>query len=269
MRLGISSYTYGWAVGVDGDRPEGALTALDLVDRAAELGVGVLQICDNLPAATFEPAGVELIAARAAEKGVSIELGTRGISAPHLQRFALIASRLRSPILRVVIDTADDHPDEAQVIQRLRPVMPAFADAGVMLAIENHDRFPAASLLRIIEAIDSPNLGICLDTVNSFGALEGPGVVVETLGPWVANLHLKDFAIQRLPHLQGFVVEGRPLGQGMLDIPWLLERLRHLGRNPSAIIELWTPPESDRAATIDKEAAWARQSVRAARRWIG
>ena len=268
MRLGISSYTYGWAVGVDGDRPADALTALDLIDRAAAFGVSVLQICDNLPADTYEPARVEAIATRAAKKGIKIELGTRGIVADHLRRFAGLARRLGSPILRVVIDTRDDHPNEAQVIERLKPVMPALADAGVVLAIENHDRFPAESLVRIIESVNSPNLGICLDTVNSFGAMEGPQVVVETLGPYVVNLHLKDFAVQRLPHLQGFTVEGRPAGRGMLDIPWLLERLRSFGRDPNAIIELWTPPESTPAATIRKEAVWAEQSVRTVRQWI-
>ena len=55
MRLGISSYTYGWAVGTDTHRPPGALTAHDLIDRAAAFGVRVVQLCDNLPAATYEP----------------------------------------------------------------------------------------------------------------------------------------------------------------------------------------------------------------------
>ena len=47
----------------------------------------------------------------------------------------------------------------------------------------------------------------------------------------------------------------------MLDIPWLLGRLREMGRDPNAIVELWTPPEDDVAATIRKEAAWAERSV--------
>ena len=50
MRLGISSYTFGFAVGADGSRPVNALTAIGLVDRAKQMGVGVLQIADNMPA---------------------------------------------------------------------------------------------------------------------------------------------------------------------------------------------------------------------------
>ena len=268
MRLGISSYTYGWAVGTDAHRPPGALTAHDLIDRAAEFGVRVLQLCDNLPADTYQPESVEAIAAHAARAGVSLELGTRGSQPDHLRRFVRIARRLASPILRVVVDTADDHPIPNEVVRRVKEIVPDLAEAGVTLAIENHDRFTAQSLAHIVVKCETPNVGVCLDTVNSFGALEGPQVVVDTLAAYTVNLHLKDFAVARLPHLQGFTVEGRPAGQGMLDIRWLLGRLKSFGRDPNAILELWTPPEADAAATILKEAEWALASVRAARQWI-
>jgi 3-oxoisoapionate decarboxylase len=272
MQLGISSYTYGWAVGTDQHRPANALSALDLIDRAAALGVRVLQICDNLPAQTYEPASVAAIARHAEDKGVSIEVGTRGCDACHLRRFLHIARAFRSPILRVVLDTADDQSTETQVIDRLSAIVPEFGTGGptVRLAIENHDRLRSAALVRILRELDRRGLGalvgICLDTVNSFGALEGPEVVVDTLGPYVVNLHLKDFAVRRLPPLQGFTIEGRPAGEGMLDIPWLLRELN--GNDYSAILELWTPPEPDEAATIRKEAEWAQRSVRTARAWI-
>ena len=270
MRLGIGSYTYGWAVGIEGDRPDGAFTAADLVRRARELGVGVVQLCDNLPPGTWEDRSVEALAGQAAAAGVALEVGTRGCEISHLRRFARIARRLGSPILRVVVDTQGDHPSPAEVVRRVATVGPDLDEAGVTLAVENHDRFRARTLEGIILELRELGVraGICLDTVNSFGALEGPEVVVETLGPYVCCLHLKDFAVTRLPHLQGFSVEGRPAGAGMLDIPWLLGRLGGVGRDFSAILELWTPPEPDRAGTIAKEAEWAAQSVRAARQWI-
>ena len=45
-------------------------------------------------------------------------------------------------------------------------------------------------------------------------------------------------------------------------------RVGDVGRDFSAVLELWTPPEADRAATIAKKAEWAAASVRAARQWI-
>jgi sugar phosphate isomerase/epimerase len=268
MRLGIGSYTFGWAVGSDGRRPRGSLTAADLVRRAREMAVGVVQLCDNLPGGTWDERSIEQLAQLAGASGVSIEVGTRGTDVKHLVRFAAIASKLKSPILRLVIDGPGDHPDKAEVVRRLTAAAGAFEAASVTIAVENHDRFHSSALREILAGCGSAPVGICLDTANSFGAGEGPEAVLEALGPRVVNLHLKDFVILRLPHLQGFVIEGRPLGEGMLDVPRVLSRLRETGRDPTAVVELWTPPEPDLGATVEKEAAWAAASLRAARRWI-
>jgi sugar phosphate isomerase/epimerase len=141
------------------------------------------------------------------------------------------------------------------------------------LGIENHDRFSAAELRAIIQAIDSPQVGICLDTANSIGAGEDLSTVLTALADYTVNLHIKDFAIERLPYLMGFTVEGRPAGSGRLDVAALWRRMAQVPRCRSAIIELWTPPILDASgavdmeATVAKEAIWARislQHVRAA-----
>ncbi len=72
MRLGIGSYTYGWSVGTYAERPPGALSALDLIDRARALGVGLVQICDNLPASTWDPDSVAAIAAKAGASAIRV-----------------------------------------------------------------------------------------------------------------------------------------------------------------------------------------------------
>src|SRR5688500_6083909 len=102
MRLGISSYTYGWAARAR------AIDAPTLITRARELGVRVLQICDNLPDDRWSDASVDRLAREARDAGVEIEVGTRGIAAEHLRRFIEIARRLGSKILRLVVDTADE-----------------------------------------------------------------------------------------------------------------------------------------------------------------
>ena len=48
----------------------------------------------------------------------------------------------------------------------------------------------------------------------------------------------------------------------MLDIPWLLEQVRAHDRCQSAILELWTPPESTPEKTVATEARWAEESLR-------
>jgi sugar phosphate isomerase/epimerase len=159
-----------------------------------------------------------------------------------------------------VIDTAHHHPTPEEAVSLLQPLQTEFEAAGVSLAIENHDRFQTSELAQMVRSLGSW-VGICLDTVNSFGALEGPGLVLDTLGPLTVNLHVKDFTIFRATHMMGFTVEGRPAGQGRLDVPWLLGELKPYNRHFNVILELWTPPEATLAATIAKEQHWAEESI--------
>jgi sugar phosphate isomerase/epimerase len=227
-----------------------------LLEQAARLGVSVLQIADNLPLHQLSGSELSALAHRAAELGVDIEVGTRGIARDHLRAYLRLAQQLQSTILRLVVDTADHHPSEAEVIDRVKEFAPEFERAGVCLAIENHDRFSAGALAHIVEAADSTHVGICLDTGNSFGAMEGPAVVLAALGARAVNLHLKDFVVRRASHNLGFIIEGRPAGQGQLD------------RDPNAILELWTPPEDTLEGTIAKESRWAAASVEYVRQFV-
>jgi sugar phosphate isomerase/epimerase len=269
MKLGIGSYTYVWACGVPGyPQPAAPLTALALCDKAAQLGVSVVQIADNVPLHTLDAGALDALRQRADELGLELEVGTRGIAPDHLAQYVRIAERLRSRLLRVVIDTPTDRPSPAEAIARLAPLLRIFESADVTLAIENHDRFKATALLAIVEALRSRHVGVCLDTANSLGCLESVAQVVETLGPRTVNLHLKDVGAVRAPHNKGFVIEGRPAGQGQIDFAWVLKRLRECRVDPNAIVELWPPPEPTLAAAIEKEEKWAQESVTFARRLI-
>lgn len=268
MKLGISSYTYTWAIEVPGYPITDPLSAVGLLDKAAALDVDVVQIADNLPLGSMSDDQQNVLVEAAAVHGIQVEVGTRGIQPAQLITYLKLAQRFGSPILRVVIDTDEHHPSVSEAIELLYASLPNFAETGITLAIENHDRFSVRDFTLILETIDNPYLGICLDTVNSFGALEGPEVVVEALGPWTVNLHVKDFNIRRADHKMGFVIEGTPAGQGRLDFPWLLEKLRPYGRDFNSILELWTPPDSDIPATIAREDRWAKDSINYLRGFI-
>jgi sugar phosphate isomerase/epimerase len=268
MKLGISSYTYTWAIGVPGYPVMDPLNALRLLDKAVASDVSVVQIADNLPLDLLSEAELTALAEKASTCGVQVEVGTRGIRPTHLDTYLKLAQRFDSPILRVVIDTADHHPAIQEVIDLIEVSLPNFEAADIILAIENHDRFSIEEFTHMLETLNNPYLGICLDTVNSFGALEGPDVVIEALGPWTINLHIKDFSIRRADHMMGFTIEGTPAGQGSLDIPGLLDRLQPYGKDFNAILELWTPPEPDVPATISKESHWAKESIAYLRKYI-
>jgi len=117
------------------------------------------------------------------------------------------------------------------------------------------------TLAQVLERIGSPQVGICLDTVNSLGCGEGPEQVVTRLAPFTISVHVKDFVVRRAPHMMGFVVAGTPAGEGALGVPWLLGKLHAAGRDPNVLLELWPEPESRVEDTIRKEEQWRQASI--------
>lgn len=259
MKLGISSYTYTWSVGVKGYEPPKPWDERQLVQKAAELQLNCLQIADNLPLHEMGDRRLKALKKMADHAGIVLEVGARGMTPEHLDRYIQIAAYFESPILRFVIDGSGFIPSVDEVTWIIRGVLPELQEKGIKLAIENHDRLRAMEFRKIIEEVGSDHVGICLDLVNSMGAGEGIESVTSLLAPYTFNLHIKEFLVQRHPHMMGFTIEGRPVGEGQLPLDWMLEQLG--SHCQSAILELWTPPEKEIVKTVQKEQQWAEESI--------
>ncbi|MDX2191363.1 MAG: TIM barrel protein [Bacteroidota bacterium] len=261
MKLGISTYTFTWAIGVPGHIPAHPLTAFQLVEKAAKYDVDCVQIADNLPLDTFTNDDLILLKNHADKENINIEVGMRGLKIPKVLQYLEIARLFNSSFLRIVIDENEFHPSLEEIISLLKELMPSFENHNIVLAIENHDRFLAAEFKYIIESVGSKYLGICLDSVNSMGAGEGFREVSETLLPFTVNLHLKDFNITRVSHMMGFDILGAPAGQGMINVNEIIARASSNGKCVSAILELWTPFVNSIEETIALEQKWADESI--------
>jgi len=261
MLLGISSFSYGWSVGVPSLMPERPFSAVDLVNRTHDFGLSCLQIGDNLPLHTLADSQRRELKSLLTRYDMRLEIGARGLTEKHLHEYIELAVYFNSPLLRFVTDIEDYEPTTSNIITILRGALSYLRDSGITLGIENHDRFKVAELSAVMNTVDDPTVGICLDTVNSLGAGEDLERVIGELAPFTVNLHIKDFTIVRAPHKMGFVVSGAPAGQGMLDIPHLLRRLSTYGRCESAILEQWVPPDNTLNGTINREEQWANESI--------
>ncbi|PSR57048.1 hypothetical protein AHMF7605_27970 [Adhaeribacter arboris] len=268
MQLGISTYTYGWGVGVPGNRPANPLNELDLLAKAREFGLRLVQFGDNLPLHELPEHRLAGLQQLAAAKGITLEIGARGLTPEHLHRYILLAEKLRANLLRFVIDAPGYEPDIKEIIQIIQNQLSVLETKQIILGLENHDRLKAREFAHILDQVNSPNVGICLDSVNSIGAGEGLEQIVETLAPYTVNLHVKDFGIQRLPHLMGFQIDGRPAGKGRLNVPWLLNKLQPFGRCRTAVLEQWVVPETELTETRRKEENWAVASVHYLRQYF-
>ncbi|WP_373229339.1 sugar phosphate isomerase/epimerase family protein [Cohnella sp.] len=258
MVLGLSSYTLTWSVGVPGyAAPTKRLTALDLIELTHQLGYKLIQLADNIPLHNKSKEELRQLRETAERLGVIIEVGTRGSLPKHLLKYLAIAKYFKADLVRTLITIADI----AEAEEQLQSVLPSYEAAGVTLAVENHGLHTTKQLIQLFENLNSPFIGCCLDTVNSFGALESPDFVIDQLLPYMVNLHVKDFDIQRIDHQMGYMVLGTAAGSGRLDIPRLADKLRSQQKKAHAILELWTPFTETVDKTVELELKWMKQSL--------
>ena len=261
MQAGISTYTYTWAIGVPGSEPDKPMTVLSLIKKAAGLHVDCVQLADNLLLNWADTEEMSHIRQFAQSHHINIEIGGRGLTKENLHRHIEMAAYFGSPIVRMVIDGNNYYPEVGTVLSVIRNSRVELESEGIILALENHDRLHASVFRDIVEISASPNVGICLDCVNSMGIGEDIESVLKCLAPYTVNLHIKDFSVKRVSHKMGFVIEGTPAGQGLLNLPRIIERLKPYGRCHSGILELWTPPAENLQETIQREETWAKESV--------
>lgn len=263
MRLGIGSYTYGWATGAYGFSDPSVPTLTNPMDahaiirEAEKLGVTCVQICFRPALHELNDAELDAIAEHARESGQTLEIGTSGGDEEHLRRYAEIAGQLGAVLVRTILPGASAGlKDERRVIER---VLPAYERARTILAVENHEDYASSDLAGLIRSIGSPHLGVCLDTVNSLGRGEGFREVVDTLMPLTASVHVKDFTTRRRPSGMGFEVTGAPAGTGRLDVRGLLRRTAEERPEASVILEQW----SDFRDTLEESIAEQDRTARA------
>lgn len=262
MQLGIGSYALAWSIGVPEHEIQHPLSATDLIRITNLNQLHLVQLADNFPLAEYNQEQLADIKNTATSHRVKLEIGGRGLNEKKIAKYLDLCDFFDSRLLRMVIDNGEYQPDLPSVIDLIKNSLSEFKSKGVQLAIENHDRLTCREFVSLIEGVGDEQVGICLDTVNSFARGEGLETVLDILLPYTINLHIKDFTIVRLSHNMGFHITGTPAGEGMLPLENILERLEQTKRCETAIIELWPAPESNAEKSSKKELDWLETSIK-------
>jgi 3-oxoisoapionate decarboxylase len=261
-KIGVGSWTFPWATGTVLDhRPEQALDPDGVVQRAKELGLHVVHFLDNLPLDGCDEATIERAAALAKEHDIEVEIGTRGTKPEHLLRYLDIAKKMGARLLRTMGGWHGAPASLEEIANNLSKVLPSYGDAGVKIALENYEAYRTSELAALVNRIDNPFLGVCLDLTNSFGALESADEILGNLVPFTISVHVKEFAVERMEFLMGFAFRGKPAGQGLLPLGKMFDALITASRQANVIVEQWPPFQENLAKTMELEINWARQSV--------
>jgi 3-oxoisoapionate decarboxylase len=258
MTLGLSTYAFFWRHSARASEP---LTLADMIERTADAGADILQICDYPMIETMTTTQVSAVRSDADNAGVALELGLRGVRAARLGEALKLANSLGARVVRTMLYSGTDRPTLSEAAQELRSAARQFAAFGVKLALETYEQVATEDLVALVEEVGEANLGICLDPANVVARLENPRQVIDRTADYVLNLHVKDFRFERQAGLVGFSLAGCLLGTGQLELDYLYETVRPAERGISQIVEHWLPWQDDEATTLRTEQEWTAHSL--------
>jgi 3-oxoisoapionate decarboxylase len=113
------------------------------------------------------------------------------------------------------------HEKGKQALALARPVVEKHE---IRMAVENHKDLRAPELLDLVRKLDSPFVGVCVDTGNSVALLETPQETAELLAPHAFSTHIKDMGVEE--YADGFLLAEVPLGTGFLELAKVVGTLR-------------------------------------------
>lgn len=256
--LGLGTYAFFWQ---HSDRAPRRMELPEMLRRTRELDAQVFQICDYAPVLGYSDEQLRALRSLADELGVTLELGTRGVAPEHLERYLRIAQALDARVLRSMVYSPDHRPTLSEAERLLKGVLPAFEEAGVTIALETYEQVGSRDLVALVEACGSTSLGICLDPANSVAALENPIDVIDRCAPYVANMHVKDFAFTRRGGWVGFTLEGVELGTGLLDYDYMIAKVDPDARGINRIVEHWLTWRENFEQTSRLENEWNARNL--------
>lgn len=259
MKTGFGSYAFRWSQVLS----EGAFDVWKFIERSKDLGAETVQICDNLPLDNLSTGELKDLSNRLTELELVSEIGISGIEPGKLEKYIGICSQVGADILRAVLLDAEFEAGLKELKRILVSVIPELEKREVRIAIENHFHFTPGELLNLVEEINSPCIGICLDPFNSLAKFWGVEQTVKLLAPHAISVHVKDAVIERLE--TGFRISGCRQGEGMLDLTSMLKLIRQSGKAPNLYIESWMDRLEDPEMTIRKEEEWCGHAIQVLR----
>jgi sugar phosphate isomerase/epimerase len=139
---------------------------------------------------------------------------------------------------------------------------------GIKLAVENHTETFADEILWLIDRINHPLVGACVDTVNAMGVLENPETAVKKLAPLAFCNHFCDHKLDRDPF--GVRFHGVALGDGDIDCFKVYRIIRELSPTDRITFEIeWDMGQDSLEVAREKEMDACLRSIHYARHVLG
>ena len=256
MKIAIDSYCYHRYFGevypnIETD-PGTRMTIDDFFERARRHRVEGVSLESCLFTA-LDDAVIDALARRCDALGLErvwawghphgLRSGSDPAAADDLIRHIGIARRMEARVMRICCGGRRTRPaswtaHRDALLPLLSKCVDAAQEAGVVLAIENHIDMLADELVELVTTIDSPWLGVCLDTGNNLRILEDPMVAARKLVPYARATHIKDVTARSGDPREFSFWPSVPLGRGLIDIAAIVGWLDDAGYSGLLALEI-------------------------------
>lgn len=247
LQLGMHTYTLhlnglGESWGFDSAYAfEKSINLIQLMELAVEWGLDGLHIT-NVDLETLDPARLAEVKAAAEAHDLYLEYNV-SFNAPcdprvnSTVRDALVnAKAMGADLVKFSLDIERPrplygscyHPDVMKQLadryNEFKVNIPLMEELGLQIAIENHCDTYADEVIWLIKQLNHPNIGACLDTINSLCVLESPEACIEKMAPYAICCHFCDNKLVVDP--DGTHSIGVAIGQGDFDCDKILKTLK-------------------------------------------
>ena len=214
----------------------------DLLNKVVELGLDGV----HLDAAAIGPMDLphlKKVRRTVEEKGLYIEFnwGLPKAGADQRLQFELLTGieltrqlgadlgKLSLNIIRPRPVMASKHGSEVmaqleQIAVLITEALPLLERNKIKLALENHTDCYASEILWLLDFINHPLVGVCIDTVNPLMVGENPLEAIKELAPFAFTNHFRDSVIQQTRY--GCRIVGCALGDGDIDLISVYELIK-------------------------------------------
>jgi sugar phosphate isomerase/epimerase len=256
MKIGIDSYCYHRFFGEiypQQTTPSHTMTLEDFLDRAHVLGVDGVSL-ESCFIPNKDPGYLSSVRDRLDNYGMDrvyawghpdgLEGGKNSEAFEEMIESFEQARNIGAQVMRVVGSSLmfRNEPHGPQ-IQRLtamfRKAVPVAEDYGIKMALENHIDFTSDEILQLLNAVDSPYLGLNFDTGNFLRLLDDPIKGMKKLARYVYATHIKDLKVQKgVPADEWYFFSCTPVGDGVVDNVELARLLSEAGYEGFLAVEI-------------------------------
>ncbi len=222
---------------------ERQLSTFQLFDLGIELGLEGFHLDDGV-LENLDPSFLSEVNAAAKEKNLyleynmSLDLGNFGIGIQHDLKDGLNTARIiGADILKISMDLPRPRPRAGsrfntkvmpyleKTVKLLKQAAPIAKNYDIRLALENHCDSFSQEILWVLNKVNHPFVGACIDTMNGWHMAEDPMTAIENLAPVAFTNHFRDDRVEYCR--DGFKVTGVAVGDGDIDMKKAYEIIKN------------------------------------------